>query len=345
MSKDKKYFLNPSSGYLIFSSDNNSESVEVKVADETVWLTQKAMSKLFNVGTPAISKHLKNIYEEKELSENSTISKMEIVQSEGKREVTREVDFYSLDAIISVGYRVNSKQATKFRQWATSVLKEYTIKGYLLDKERLKNGQIFGKDYFDALLEEIREIRASERRFYQKITDIYATAHDYDSSAETTKDFFAKVQNKLHFGVHKQTAAEVIANRANAKNDNMGLTSWKNSPDGKILKSDVIIAKNYLDKDELALLDRIVSMYLDYAEMQAIRNEVMSMEAWASKLNDFLEFNNLEVLESKGSVSKEEAHEFAEAEYKKYRVIQDKLFRSDFDKVIKKQIEGKIKSD
>ncbi len=339
MSKDKKYFLNPSSGYLLFSSKSTGTSVEVKVADDTVWLTQKAISRLFAVGVPAISKHLKNIYEEKELDARSTISKMETVQKEGSREVTREIDFYNLDAIISVGYRVNSKQATKFRQWATSVLKEYTIKGYLLDKERLKNGQIFGKDYFDALLEEIREIRASERRFYQKITDIYATSHDYDSNSQTTKDFFAKVQNKLHFGVHKKTAAEVIVNRAGADKANMGLTNWKNSPDGKILKTDVIVAKNYLDKDELALLDRIVSMYLDYAEMQAMKNEVMSMRNWAEKLNDFLEFNDLEVLASKGSISKEQAREFALTEYEKYRTIQDKLFESDFDKEIKKKLE------
>ena len=319
---------------LLYSNGSDKEYVSVVFKDETFWLTQKAMAELFDVNVPAVSKHLQNIYEEQELSRDATISKMETVRQEGERQVKRTVDFYNLDAIIAVGYRVNSKKATRFRQWATKTLKEYIQKGFVLNDEMMKNGRPFGKDYFDELLERIREIRASERRFYQKITDIYATAVDYDKNSQVTREFYATVQNKMHYAVHGSTAAEVIVARADHNKEHMGLKSWKNAPDGKIVKTDVSIAKNYLGKEELAELNEIVTMYLDYATRQARRHIPMTMEDWKTKLDAFLRFNDAEVLQDKGKVTAAIAKEFAESEFEKYRVIQDSLYESDFDKLM-----------
>ncbi len=321
--------------FLVFTRQAGENSIEVRVADETVWLTQKLIATLFEVTVPTVSEHLANIYQQGELTQEATVRNFRIVQKEGNREVARNVDCYNLDAIISVGYRVNSLRATQFRQWATGILRDFAIRGYVLDKERLKNGQFLGKEYFDTLLAEIREIRASERKFYQKITDIYATAMDYRADAEITKAFFATVQNKLHFAIHGQTAAELIVSRADHSKERMGLTSWKNSPDGKIVKTDVSVAKNYLTEKELKALDRIVSMYLDYAEDQAERNIPMTMEDWATKLNAFLQFNEREILDNPGKVSQEVARVFAESEFEKYRVIQDRFYESDFDRTIR----------
>jgi len=325
---------NSTAEFLIFTSQNGESSIEVKVQDETVWLTQKLIAELFKVDVSTINEHLKNIYKTNELDENSTIGKFPIVQKEGNRNIKREVNFYNLDAIISVGYRVNSKKATQFRQWATRVLSQFAIKGYVIDKKRLENGSFLGNEYFDELLEQIREIRLSERKFYQKITDIYATSIDYNKDDELTKEFFAKVQNKLHYGIHGQTAPELIINRANSTKEHMGLTSWKNAPEGKILKSDVVIAKNYLTKDELESLGKIVNAYLDLAEERTKRNIPMTMEDWAKRLDIFLEFDEREVLKDSGKVTAQIAHEFAHSEFEKYRVIQDKLYKSDFDKLI-----------
>lgn len=276
---------------LLYSGEEGAVTIEVILGDETIWTSQKSLTELFNVTKQNISYHLQEIFETNELDKNSTVKKILTVQNEGKRKVKREVNFYNLDAIISVGYRVNSKQATQFRIWATNVLKEYIIKGYVLDKELLKNGTRFGKDYFDKLLEEIKEIRSSERRFYQKITDIYATSYDYNPKAEITMEFFKKVQNKLHYAVSKQTAPEIISSRADSNDKNMGLTNWDNAPKGKILLKDIVVAKNYLNKEELDKLNRIVSMFLDYAENQAIEKRVMYMKDWSQKLDKFLEFN------------------------------------------------------
>jgi len=294
---------------------------------------------LFEVSVPTINEHLANLYAQGEIAKDSTIRNFRTVQKEGNRDVVRNLDFYNLDAIIAGGFRVNSARAVQFRQWAMGVLRDFAIRGYVLDKERLKNGSFFNKEYFDNLLDEIREIRASERKFYQKITDIYATAMDYSADAETTKAFFAAVQNKLHFAIHGHTAAEMIVKRADSNKDRMGLTSWKNAPDGKILKPDVVVAKNYLTEKELKSLDRIVTMYLDYAEDQAERNIPMTMEDWADKLNAFLRFNEREILDHPGKVTQEIAKAFAESEYEKYRVVQDRLFESDFDRHIKKLLE------
>ncbi len=326
---------NSTAEFLIFTSQAGEESIEVKYADENVWLSQKMMAKLFDVTIPTINEHLKNIYQHQELEENSTIRKFRIVQPEANRSVQRDIDFYNLDAIISLGYRVNSYRATQFRIWATRVIKEFAIKGYVLDKKRLENGNFLNQNYFDVLLAEIREIRLSERNFYQKITDIYATSLDYDRSAETTREFFAKVQNKLHYAIHKHTAPELIIKRADSKKDHMGLTSWKKSPEGKILKTDVSIAKNYLTKEELESLGRIVSAYLDLAEERAKRKIPMTMEDWAKRLDLFLEFDEREILKSAGAITAEIAKQFAESEFEKYRVIQDRLFESDFDIVTK----------
>jgi hypothetical protein len=291
------------------------------------------MAELFDVNVPAITKHLKNIFSEGELNETSTISKMEIVQKEGNRTISREMNFYNLDAIIAVGYRVNSKKATNFRIWATETLKEYITKGYVLDDELLKNGTRFGRDYFDELLEKIREIRASERRFYQKITDLYAEcSYDYNENAEITKKFYATVQNKLHWAITHHTAAEIIFKRADSTKKNMGLTNWKNAPEGKILKSDIDVAKNYLSQEEISELNRIVNMYLDYAENQAKKGRVMSMEDWASRLDAFLKFNEYDILENPGKVSHAVSKEIANKEFEKYRKIQDRDYISDFDK-------------
>jgi len=334
---NKSDIVKQQSDFILYTSNDGNVNVDVFLKDETVWLTQKAMAGLFGVKIPAISKHLANIYETGELSEEPTISILETVQKEGDREVLRKMEFYNLDAIIAVGYRVNSYQATQFRIWATKVLKEYIIKGFVLNDERLKQGnQVFGKDYFDELLERIREIRASERRFYQKITDIYATAVDYNVRSEITKTFFATVQNKLHFAIHGNTAAELIMERANSNKEHMGLTTWKNAPHGKIIKPDVSIAKNYLSEKEIKALNRISTMYLDYAEDQAEQNILMTMEDWSKKLNVFLQFNNRELLDNPGKVTQEIAKAFAESEFKKYRIVQDRLFESDFDKMMKK---------
>lgn len=331
---------NSTAEFLIFTGQAGEQSIEARYEDETIWLTQKLMAILFEVTVPTINEHLKNIYETGEITREATIRKFLMVQKEGNRDVSRNVDFYNLDAIISVGYRVNSVRATQFRQWATQVLREFAIKGYVLDKKRMENGAFLGDDYYERLLEEIREIRLSERRFYQKVTDIYATSMDYNRDAPTTKAFFAKVQNKLHFAVHGHTAAELIMRRANSSKSNMGLTAWEKAPDGKILQTDVSIAKNYLTRDELESLGRIVNAYLDLAEDRARRKIPMTMEDWAKRLDMFLEFDEREILEDKGRVAAEIAKAHAESEFEKYRIVQDRLFESDFDRLIK-QIENK----
>lgn len=331
--------MNPAYNDIIFyNTPNGSVKIEVIFNDETFWLTQKAMAELFGVKVPAISKHLNNIYSSGELSEGVTISKMETVVKRGFRgDVKEKLEFYNLDAIIAVGYRVNSHQATQFRIWATKTLKEFIVKGFVLDDERLKQGKQFGKDYFDELLERIREIRASERRFYLKITDIYEQCSvDYNKDSDITRKFFKTVQNKLHFAISGKTAAQLIAKRANSELPNMGLQTWKNAPSGKVLKSDISIAKNYLIEKEIKELERVVTMYLDYAELQATRQLIMKMEDWVSKLDAFLQFNEYEILNDAGKISHELAINLAEKEYDKFRVIQDKNFESDFDREIKK---------
>ncbi len=339
MKKDKNKKIqirNSTADFLIFTNQNKTSSIEVRYEDETIWLSQKLMALLFDVEVNTINYHLKEIYKSGEIQKEPTIRKFRIVQTEGKRQVNREVDFYNLDAIISVGYRVNSVRATQFRQWATQTLREYAIKGYVLDRKRMENGVFIDEDYFEHLLEEIREIRLSERRFYQKVTDIYTTSIDYNKNAPTTRDFFAKVQNKLHYGIHQNTAAELIVKRADSEKDHMGLTSWKNSPSGKILKSDVSIGKNYLSKDELESLGQIVNAYLELAENRAKRQIPMTMQDWAKRLDLFLQFDDREILKNAGSISATIAKEHAESEFEKYRIIQDKLFQSDFDKLIDK---------
>ena len=319
---------------LLYKNEESAVSINVVIdqENETMWATQKTIAELFNVNVPAISKHLKNIFNEGELTKNSVISKMETTANDGKKYNT---NFYNLDAIISVGYRVNSKEATQFRKWATKILREYMVKGFALDIELLKNGSRFGKDYFDELLEKIKEIRASERRVYQKITDIFKECSwDYDKDSETAREFYSKVQNKLHYAITGQTAAEIINERADHTKKYMGLTTWNNAPDGKILKSDIIVAKNYLDEEELSELNNIVNMYLDYAENQARRHKLMSMEDWAIKLDKFLEFNEYELLENKGKISKNKADNKANNEYEQFRIIQDREYISDFDKII-----------
>jgi hypothetical protein len=299
--------------------------------DETNWCTQKAKATMFDVGVPAINKHLNNIFNEGELQRNPTVSKMEIVQKEGEREVKRLMAFYNLDAIISVGYRVNSVRATQFRQWATYVLRQFAIRGYVIDKKRMENGSFIGIDYFEHLLAEIREIRLSERRFYQKLTDIYATSLDYNSDAPTTRLFFKKVQNKMHYAVHGHTAAELIMDRANAEREHMGLNTWEKAPDGKIVRTDVSIAKNYLRENELDAMGRIVNAFLDVAEDMAKRHIPMTMEDWAKRIDKFLDVTDRPVLLDNGHASAEDAKLYAESEFEKYRLIQDKLFQSDFD--------------
>lgn len=327
---NKKYQIrNSTAEFLIFINQTKEEGIEVRLQDNTIWLSQKLMATLFDCSTDNISLHLKKIFNEGELNPDSVTEEFSVTASDGKNYQTKH---YNLDAIIAVGYRVNSKRATAFRQWATAILRDYAIRGYIIDKERMKNGSFFNQDYFDSLLEEVREIRASERMFYQKITDIYATAFDYDPTSQMTLDFFASIQNKLHFAIHHHTAAELIIKRANCDKEHMGLTSWKNSPNGKILKSDVSIAKNYLTEKELHGLDRIVSMYLDYAESQAERHIPMTMTDWTKKLDAFLQFNEYELLHNIGTVSAQVAKVFAETEFEKYRIIQDRLFQSDFDK-------------
>ena len=332
MTKKKKLQIrNSTAEFLIFTNQVKGDGVEVRVQDETVWLTQKAMAELFDVNVPAVSKHLSNIFQERELDEDSVISILETTASDGKNYKTK---FYNLDAIISVGYRINSQRATIFRQWATTILRDYAIRGYVIDKKRMENGVFLGEDYFEHLLAEIREIRLSERRFYQKITDIYATAMDYNKEAVNTKEFFAKVQNKLHYAVHGRTAAELIASRANAEKEYMGLTSWEKSPDGKIVKTDVAIAKNYLTETELESLSRVVNAYLDLAEDRAKRHIPMTMDDWAKRLDKFLEADERDILQNSGKITAQMAKFFAEGEFEKYRIVQDRLFESDFDKEI-----------
>lgn len=319
---------------ILYTAPDGHKKVAVYYEGETVWLTQKQMAELFEVDVRTISDHLQTIFQTGELAQESVIRKIRITAADGKQYLT---NLYNLDAIISVGYRVNSEQATRFRIWATQTLREYIIKGFALDDERLKLGKRFGRDYFDELLERIREIRASERRFYQKITDIYQQCSiDYDRDAEVTQLFFKTVQNKLHWASTGQTAAEIVAGRASAKKPHMGLTTWKNAPEGKILKSDVSVAKNYLQEQEIKALERIVSMYLDYAENQAARQHPMKMTDWVKKLDAFLQFNEYDILNNAGRVSHEVAKELAEREYEKFRVKQDKSFESDFDKEVKR---------
>jgi hypothetical protein len=334
----KKQIRNSTTEFLIFTAQAGENSIEARYENETIWLSQKLMGQLFEVDVSTINEHLKNIYKNDELDKISTIRNFPIVQKEGNRNVNRMVSFYNLDAIISVGYRVNSVRATQFRQWATKILKNFAIKGFVLDKKRLENGSYLNENYFEELLSEIREIRLSERKFYQKVTDIFATSLDYNKDAVTTKSFFAKVQNKLHFGIHGHTAPELIHKRADSKKDKMGLTSWKNSPDGKIIKTDVSIAKNFLSKDEMEELGRIVNAYLDLAEARAKRQIPMTMQDWAKRIDLFLQFDDREILKTAGNISTQIAKEKAETEFEKYRIIQDHLFESDFDKEIMKQL-------
>ena len=332
MGEGKKLQIrNSTVDFLVFTKDAEENGIEVRVQEDTVWLTQKAIGQLFDIDRSVVTKHLKKIFADGELEENSTCAFFAQVADNGK---TYRYKFYSLPAIIAVGYRVNSQRATQFRQWATNVLETFTKQGYVLDKPRLINGQIFDQDYFDHLLSEIQEIRASERRFYQKITDIYATAVDYSLDSKITRDFFATVQNKMHYAAHGSTAAEVIMDRADHTKPYMGLTAWKNAPNGKIVKADVSVAKNYLFQEEVQELNEIVTMYLDYATRQARRHIPMTMADWAAKLDAFLQFNGEEVLRDKGKVTAAIAKAFAESEFEQYRIIQDQLYQSDFDRLI-----------
>ncbi|WP_303816715.1 virulence RhuM family protein [Selenomonas ruminantium] len=328
---DTDNIRNSTVDFLVFTKDSGADSIEVRVQDGDVWLTQKAMGELFDIDRSVVAKHLKTIFDSGELEKNSVCAKFAQTADDGK---TYQYNFYKLSAIIAVGYKVNSQRAIQFRQWATKVLDTFAKQGYVLDKNRLINGQIFDEDYFDHLISEIQEIRASERRFYQKITDIYATAVDYTLDSKTTRDFFATVQNKMHYAVHGSTAAELIMDRADHKKEHMGLTSWKNAPDGKIVKADVSIAKNYLAKEEMQELNEIVTMYLDYATRQARRHIPMTMADWASKLDAFLQFNDAEILHDKSKVSAAIAKAFAESEFEQYRVLQDKHYVSDFDRLM-----------
>ncbi len=320
---------NSTAEFLIFQIEGKESGVQVVYYDETVWCTQKAMAELFDVGVPAISKHLKNIFESRELSEDSVISKMETTASDGK---SYNTTFYNLDAIISVGYRVNSTRATQFRQWCTFILRQFAIRGYVIDKKRMENGAFLNIDYFEHLLAEIREIRLSERRFYQKLTDIYTTAIDYNRDAPTTRLLFKKIQNKMHYATHGHTAAELIVERANAEKEHMGLTTWENAPEGKIVKTDVSIAKNYLKGNELEIMGRLVNAVLDMAEVMAKRHIPMTMEDWAKRIDMILEATDNAVLQDAGKITAEFAKTFAESEFEKYRIIQDRLFQSDFDR-------------
>ena len=320
---------NSTAEFLTFVLDGKEDGIHVLYSHETIWATQKAMAELFGVGIPAVSKHLKNIFEDGELDEISVISKMETTATDGK---TYNTQFYSLDAIISVGYRINSVRATQFRQWCVAVIRQFAIRGYVIDKKRMENGKFIDQDYFEHLLAEIREIRLSERRFYQKLTDIYATSIDYNVNAPTTKLFFQKVQNKIHYAVHGHTAAELIVERADSQKEHMGLTTWENAPHGMIVKPDVSIAKNYLNELELEDMGRLVNAVLDMAERMAKRHIPMTMEDWAKRIDLILEAGGDAVLDNAGQISAEFAKQFAESEFEKYRVIQDKLFESDFDR-------------
>lgn len=333
--------MNQEHEIVLYQIDETNVCVNVIFKDETFWLSQKAMAELFDCSTDNISLHLRNIYSEEELEENSTAEYFSVVQKEGTREVNRNIKCYNLDAIIAVGYRVNSKKATRFRQWATKTLKEYITKGFVLNDDMLKNGKPFGKDYFDELLEKIREIRASERRAYQKIADVFEQcSYDYDKNSDTTKAFYAFVQNKLHYAITGKTAAELIYERVDAKQPTMGLTTWKDAPDGKILKRDVVVAKNYLNEKELSRLNRLVTMFIDYAELMAEDEILMSMQDWVEQTNQFLKNNRRNVLEGKGKISHDVAIKKADAEYQIFRVKQDQEYVSDFDKEVERYLKG-----
>ena len=330
--------------YLTFvaSTGESDTSFEMRYEDENIWLTQKMMATLYDVSKQTISQHIQRIYSDGELVPEATVKKYLTVQLEGNRQVTRMQDHYNLQMIIAVGFKVNNERAVQFRKWAGQIVKDYTIQGWTMDTERLKKGHMFSDEYFDRQLQQIREIRLSERKFYQKVTDLYATAFDYDKDATTTRLFFKTVQNKMHFAVHRHTAAELIVERADATKEHMGLTTWENAPDGKIMKADVTIAKNYLNQEEMSYMERIVSLYLDYAELQAERKIPMSMEDWAKRLDGFLEFNGNELLTGPEKISAEEAKLHAETEFEKYRIVQDRLFVSDFDKYLL-ELEEKVK--
>jgi hypothetical protein len=335
--------------YLTFiaATGDNKQSFEMRYEDENIWLTQKMMAVLYDVSVAAINQHIKNIFDDHELEPEATIKKYLIVQTEGERQVSRQIDHYNLQMIIAVGFKVNNERAVQFRKWANKIVKDYTIQGWVMDEERLKHGgTIITEDYFEKQLEKIREIRLSERRFYQKITDIYATSLDYDKTAKTTRDFFAKVQNKLHFAVHGNTAAEIIYSRANAEHEHMGLTTWDDAPDGKIQRSDVVVAKNYLSTEEMRSLELIVSAYLDLAERRAMAHIPMTMEDWANHLDLILQADGNELLTNAGKISAQIAEDHALSEFEKYRVIQDKLFESDYDRFIAglKKLEEKTTS-
>ena len=326
----------------VASTGDTPESYEMRYENENIWLTQRMMAELYGVDVRTVNDHLKKVYADGELRKEATIRKYRIVQTEGSRQVSREVNHYNLQAIIAVGFKVNNDRAIQFRKWAGQIVKDYTIQGWVMDKERLIKGHMFTDEYFERQLQNIREIRMSERKFYQKVTDLYATAFDYDKDARTTRQFFKTVQNKLHYAVHRHTAAELIVERADAEKEHMGLTTWEAAPNGKIVKADVSIAKNYLSESEMSYLERIVSLYLDYAELQAERRIPMSMEDWARRLDGFLEFNGNEILTGPGKISAEQAKLYAESEYEKYRIVQDRLFESDFDRFL--QLEGEVSS-
>ncbi len=344
MDKDKNLIKSSAAEYLTYiaSMGDNEEIIEMRYEDENIWLTQKMLAYLYDVDVRTINEHINNIISDKELEENRTIRKFQIVQKEGNRSVKREINHYNLQMIISVGFKVNNDRAVQFRKWAGQVVKNYTIQGWVMDKERLKKGHMFTDEYFERLLQSIREIRLSERKFYQKITDLYSTAFDYDSKANTTQLFFQTIQNKMHWTVHRHTATELIVERADAEKKHMGLTSWESAPNGKIVKSDVLIAKNYLNDKEISYLERLVTMYLDYAELQAERQIPMTMQDWGKRLDSFLEFNGNELLIGSGKISSEKAKLHAETEFEKFRIIQDRLYQSDFDRFLLEgsEIEG-----
>ena len=334
--KDEVSIHSSAAEYLTYVAavGDTDESMEMRYEDENIWLTQKMMAQLYNVSLPTINEHIKKIYGDRELAESATIRKFRIVQTEGSRQVGREVAHYNLQMIIAVGFKVNNDRAVHFRKWSGQIVKDYTIQGWTMDKERLKKGHMFTDEFFERQLQNIREIRLSERKFYQKVTDLYATAFDYDKDAKTTRQFFQTVQNKMHWAVHRHTAPELIVERANAEKEHMGLTTWESAPNGKIVKTDVSIAKNYLSDEEMSYMERIVSLYLDYAELQAERHIPMSMEDWAKRLDGFLEFNGNEILTGAGKISAEQAKLYAETEFEKYRVVQDRIFMSDYDKFL-----------
>lgn len=338
MSKKKEEITIHSSAaeYLTYVAavGDSADSMEMRYEDENIWLTQKMMAVLYDVSIQNIGQHIKKIYDDGELTQEATIKKFFIVQNEGERQVSREIVHYNLQMIIAVGFKVNNNRAVRFRKWSGQIVKEYTIQGWTMDKERLKKGHMFTDEYFEKQLQNIREIRLSERKFYQKITDLYATAFDYDKDAKTTRRFFQTVQNKMHWAVHRHTAAEVIVERADAEQEHMGLTTWEAAPEGKIVKTDVSIAKNYLSDKEITYMERIVSLYLDYAELQVERQIPMSMEDWEKRLDGFLEFNGNEILMDTGKISAEQAKLCAETEFEKYRIVQDRIFMSDYDKFL-----------